>query len=444
LKRNDVSEAIRDLQTLFDAGTLVGLSDGQLLERFIATREEAPLEVLVERHGPMVWGVCRRVLRDHHDAEDAFQATFLVLARKAASIVPREKVGNWLYGVAYQTALKARATRAKRQMREAHVPDAPEPEAVSHVARADLAELLDRELSRMPEKYRTPIVLCELEGKTHGEAAERLGWPIGTVSGRLSTGRAMLAKRLTRRGVSHAAGALAVLLAQNQATSSASVPSALFSSTVKAATLFAARRAATEGAVSSAVAALAGEVLKNMLISKIKFTMAALLGPTLAGAGLWQAKAWADEKAPADGSFRIAVNEVLNDDSTVVKQIRIEAVPGSTIDVSCDDKRRMNTLTADLGEPNEPNEPSSAQLIVFADHVEMEEGSTSAVKFVIGFKAGKISSGTSKTEPMPADAKVLSDVLNVQIKSGEYTYGQEMKLVTFMGATYSFVVKSPK
>src|SRR5262245_43428961 len=116
----------------------------------------------------MVWGVCRRVLQNHHDAEDAFQATSLVLARKAASIVPREKLGNWLYGAAYQTAVKARAKRTKRRGREGQVPDMPEPIAAPDELRDELVESLDRELSRLPEKYRTPIVLCDLESRTHG------------------------------------------------------------------------------------------------------------------------------------------------------------------------------------------------------------------------------------------------------------------------------------
>jgi RNA polymerase sigma factor (sigma-70 family) len=162
VKGSSVNAVFRYLQSHLEAGTVVELSDGQLLEHFVARREGAFLEALVSRHGSMVWGVCGRVLRDHHDAEDAFQATFLVLARRADSIMPREKVGNWLYGVAYQTAMKARATRAKRRMREDHVPDAPEPVAVPHVVPDDLAELLDHELSRLPDKYRTPIVLCEL------------------------------------------------------------------------------------------------------------------------------------------------------------------------------------------------------------------------------------------------------------------------------------------
>src|SRR5436305_10194548 len=154
---------MRDLQTLFGMGVMGALSDGQLLDRFVDRREGAVFEAIVRRHGPMVWGVCRRVLRDHHDAEDAFQATFLVLARKAASIMPREKLGNWLYGVAYQTAMKARAKRTKRRGREGQVPDMPEPEATSRDLLDDPTELLDQELSRLPEKYRIPNVLCELE-----------------------------------------------------------------------------------------------------------------------------------------------------------------------------------------------------------------------------------------------------------------------------------------
>jgi RNA polymerase sigma factor (sigma-70 family) len=181
--------SFRDLQTLFSCGTVGGLSDEQLLDRFVAQREEAIFEEIIQRHGTMVWGVCRRVLRDHHDAEDAFQATFLVLARKAASVRPREKLGNWLYGVAYQTAMKARATTSRRRAREKQVPDMPEPMVVPHDLQDALAESLDRELSRLPEKYRIPIVLCELEGMTHKEAADQLGWPTGTVSGRLSRAR---------------------------------------------------------------------------------------------------------------------------------------------------------------------------------------------------------------------------------------------------------------
>src|SRR6516164_94852 len=151
-------------------------TDTELLQRFTGRHEEAAFAALVERHGPMVLGVCRRVLQDAHDAEDAFQATFLVLVRKAASVRPREKVGNWLYGVAYRTAREARALAARRRGRERQVTDMPEPEAPAEDGWAELRPLLDQELSRLPDKYRTPIVLCELEGKTHKEAARQLGW----------------------------------------------------------------------------------------------------------------------------------------------------------------------------------------------------------------------------------------------------------------------------
>jgi RNA polymerase sigma-70 factor (ECF subfamily) len=278
-----MSTAARDLQTLFDMGVTGALSDGQLLERFVARREEAVFEEIVRRHGPMVWGVCLRVLRDHHDAEDAFQATFLVLARKAASVMPRGKLGNWLYGVAYRTARKARAMRAKRRVRESQVSDMPETMAAPDDHRDDPLPLLDQELSRLSEKYRIPVVLCDLEGRTHQEAASQLGWPIGTVSSRLSRARAKLAQRLTRRGVSLSGGSLAVLLAQQSA--SASMATRLISSMVRAASLFAAGGAAA-GVVPAEVTALAGEVLKNMLMTKLKIaTMAVLVGSAIIGGG---------------------------------------------------------------------------------------------------------------------------------------------------------------
>jgi RNA polymerase sigma-70 factor (ECF subfamily) len=193
----------------------------------------------------MVMGVCRRVLGNLHDAEDAFQATFLVLVRRAASIVPREKVANWLHGVAHQTALKARALAQKRRERERQVPQLPEPEAPQD-GRAlwlDLRDLLDEELGRLPEKYRVPILLCDIEGKAHKEAARLLGWPVGTLSGNLARGRQALADHLARRGLVLPSAVLAALLLQNAAQ--ASVPAALISSTARAGALFAAGFAAT-------------------------------------------------------------------------------------------------------------------------------------------------------------------------------------------------------
>jgi RNA polymerase sigma factor (sigma-70 family) len=258
------------------------LTDGQLLGDYIGGRDEAALAALVRRHGPMVWGVCRRILRDHHDAEDAFQATFLVLVRKAASIVPREMIVNWLYGVAHRTALKARATSAKKGTRERQVTEMLEPVATEPDLWIDLQPLLDQELSRLPDKYRVAVVLCDLEGKTRKEAARQIGVPEGTLAGRVTRGRVMLAKRLAQRGLAVSGGALAAMLSQRVA--SACVPNSVVSSTIKAANLFAAGQAA--GVVSAKVAALTEGVLKSMFLTKLKSATVVLLLVAVAGAGL--------------------------------------------------------------------------------------------------------------------------------------------------------------
>src|SRR4051794_9442977 len=158
-----MSEVIQHLRRAMLLRGGAGLTDGQLLEGFISRRDGAALEALVQRHGPMVWGVCRRVLRNEHDAEDAFQATFLVLVRKAASIASTELLANWLYGVAHRTALKARATAARRKGREKQVAEMPEPAVAEQHLWGDLQPLLDAELSRLPDKYRVVVVLCDLE-----------------------------------------------------------------------------------------------------------------------------------------------------------------------------------------------------------------------------------------------------------------------------------------
>jgi hypothetical protein len=227
------------------------------------------------------------------------------------------------------------------------------------------------------------------------------------------------------------------------------LPAPLLSSTVRAAGLFAAGRAATAGAVPSGAAALAGEVLKAMLFSKIRLTTAitaaALLALTLVGTGLWQAGTLADGRAPPPGTFRVTVNEVIRDDSTVVTQIDIETQPGSTIELSSDkDKGGGTTFSSEATDPDRPGGPSRMQLIVFADQVEGKEGAGAVVKFLLGHKVGKISGSTSETVPMPAGAKQLSDLLSVPIKSGEHKYGQATKVVTFKGVSYSLLVTAPR
>jgi RNA polymerase sigma factor (sigma-70 family) len=233
-----------------------GPTDSQLLESFLSRREGAAFEVLLRRHGPMVLSVCRRVLRNAHDAEDAFQATFLVLVRKAGSLRSRELLANWLYGVAYRTAMKARAMNAKQRAKEKQASETPRSEAS---ADEELLAQLDHELSRLPDKYRVPVVLCELEGRGRKEVARLLGLPEGTLSWRLAQAKKILARRLSRYGTV----TVAALLSGGAA--SACLSPALRASTVEA--------ALTAGAIPVKVLALTEGVLKAMLLTKLKITV---------------------------------------------------------------------------------------------------------------------------------------------------------------------------
>jgi RNA polymerase sigma factor (sigma-70 family) len=256
-----------------------GESDGRLLDAFARRRDEAAFAAILRRHGPMVLGVCRRVLRNGHDAEEAFQATFLVLARKAGTVCRPELLANWLYGVAYRTALAARAAGARRRVKERAMAR-PEAWEASDAGR-ELWPVLDRELSRLPDKYRVPVVLCDLEGKTRKEAARQLGWPEGTLAGRLARARALLARRLTRHGLTLSGGALAVALAQGPA--SASVPPLLHAVTAGHAAAFAAARAA---GVPAEVVALTKGVMKAMVMTKSRNVLTLLLAAGAVGLAL--------------------------------------------------------------------------------------------------------------------------------------------------------------
>jgi RNA polymerase sigma factor (sigma-70 family) len=252
-------EYIRRVASKQDAA---GRLDGDLVKRYVTRHDEAAFETLVRRHGPMVLGVCRRVLRNQHDAEDAFQATFLVLVRKAATLRSPAMIGNWLFGVAHRTAWHARKCAAKRRAKEAEVIA---PTEMPDHAWADLRPVLDEELARLADKYRTLLVLCDLEGRTRKEAAALLGIPEGTVATRLTQARAMLAKRLTKRGLALSAGSLAGALSAECAT--ASVPPTLLITTYKAAAAFAAGQVA---AIPVSVLTLSEGVLKMMLLGKLK------------------------------------------------------------------------------------------------------------------------------------------------------------------------------
>ena len=254
-----------------------GLKDGQLLARFVAARDETSFAALVQRHGPMVFGVCHRILRDYHDAEDAFQATFLLLARKAGSVVKRDSLGCWLYQVAYHTALEASTANTRRRSREKPMKDMPPPEVTQSEAQ-DWRPLLDRELNLLPEKYRVAIVLCDLEARTRKDAARLLSISEGTLSSRLARGRTLLAKRLTRCGVALSGGALAVALSQ---CASAQLSTGLVNLTAKAAALVAAGNTA---AVSTTAVLLMKGVMKAMLMKKLRLVAGAVLVAVALGA----------------------------------------------------------------------------------------------------------------------------------------------------------------
>jgi RNA polymerase sigma factor (sigma-70 family) len=255
-------------------------TDRQLLERFARRQDKAAFETLVERHGPMVLAVCQRVLHHSQDAEDAFQATFLILVRKAATISKPELLGNWLYGVAYRTALKARANAARRSERERQAAAmSPPSDPPVEAAWRELRGLLDEELNRLPEKYRAPLVLCYLQGKTNEEAARQLGWPVGSMSARLARGRELLRDRLARRDRALPAGVFLGLLSQK--VGGVALPAPLVSATVEAGLGWAAGQTA---GISSGVQALVEGGL-GMAKYKKMLPVLVLLTLILGGAG---------------------------------------------------------------------------------------------------------------------------------------------------------------
>jgi RNA polymerase sigma factor (sigma-70 family) len=274
---NGLRQALDHLHKVLCPSGETTLTDGQLLARFVASSDETAFAGLVRRHGPMVLGVCRRVLRHAQDAEDAFQATFLVLARKASSVANEAALGGWLYRVSYRIALEAKAINDRRRSREKQVGDLPHPATLPAEPR-DWRPWLDRELDRLPEKYRAAVVLCDLEGRPRKEVAQRLKLPEGTLSSRLTTARRMLAKRLARYGLSLSGGALAAALAENTA---AALPAPLLSATVKTAVLAAAGELTT---VSTSVGILMKGALTTMFVAKLKTMVGVIMVAMALGA----------------------------------------------------------------------------------------------------------------------------------------------------------------
>jgi RNA polymerase sigma factor (sigma-70 family) len=308
MARSEPSAILRQIHTLFSAGSFSGLSDRQLLDRFLARHDagsEVAFTVLVQRHGPMVLGVCRRMLADPHDAEDAFQATFLVLVRKAHSIQVNGSVGRWLFGVAARVAARARENGRRRRERERSGLDlfssSAAEAATTLVDRAEIKSILAEELSKLPARFQAPVLLCDLEGRTHEDAARRLGWPVGTVKSRLWRARVRLRGRLTRRGLAPEDCALAVPLLP------AALPRSLLEATAQAALALVPGRTATHAVVAASVSTLAEGVLRTMFMTKIKLAAAAAV-VILTGSAvlLGQASGQKPSEGAADAGGRAA------------------------------------------------------------------------------------------------------------------------------------------
>ncbi len=402
-----------------------GRTDAELLTLFLNRRDEDALAALVERHAPMVWGVCCRVLRNPHDAEDAFQATFLVLVQKAGTVVPRDMVANWLHGVARQTAVRLRATVAKRGWREVQMNEMPEP-AVVKARDEELLSRLDEELSRLPERFRALIVLCDLEGHTRKEVARQLGCPEGTVASGLVRARKLLAKRLPRQGLAVSGGSLAATLSHSVA--SADVPASVVTSAINVATLLAAGKAA--GMISGPVATLTQGVLKTMFLKKIMTTAVAVLALGVAvvtGGSLVMGqteqpsklKVVQDVKPPVEKLVELAAKQPKQKKEEEAFTAWGEEQPGGV-------RIGLGYLP---GEKRVYSTGESVTLVVRAKNVGKEEVNLEYVRDLWSNYPPAITDGDGKKYPIP---KVMTDLIMIPVeatlKAGKETELYQMKL----------------
>ena len=336
--------AMPDLGRIFRGEAVAGLSEWQLLERYLERRDEVAFEALVARHGPMVLGVCRRMLADRTDVEDAFQATFLVLVRRARHLGPRDAIGPWLYGVATRVALQSRSQAARRRRVE---PLSSDFEAVvddRSIADREIADVIDQELNRLPPKYRRPIVLCYLEGQTHEEAARQLKWPIGTVKGRLARARDLLRSRLIRRGLTPAVGAVSLGLSPD---SPAALHRELLDRTVKSSLKLAAGQT-TAQIVSTSITSLVEGVLTSMFLNSLKWTGAVVLagGLALTSIGVMARQDAAAKKADAPPAQKTVAAKADPKARAAIDPSKPAAEPADT--ATKDDRKKLADLQHEL------------------------------------------------------------------------------------------------
>jgi RNA polymerase sigma factor (sigma-70 family) len=335
---------LETVDRIFHRGTVAGLNEATLLERFVAQRDEAAFAAIVARHGPMVLGVCRRHLRDECDIEDAFQATFLVLVRRAGAIRDGDLVGHWLYGVAHRVAVRARAHAARRHAHEPNlgakacaVAAPPEDEG----ARQELRAVIDEEIARLPDALRAPLVLCYLEGHTHEEAAARLRWPVGTVRSRMARARDRLRQRLVRRGIAGDDLELTTALA------AAPLAPALADVTVQASLALIAGKPLA--AVTSATAAALAEGVTNaMMLTKLKVLAGATLACVITLGG-WKSYAFQFGGAGAAPPPRKAVAKADDRQAALLRAVdRIQADLQESARRNAELQKQVETLRAEL------------------------------------------------------------------------------------------------
>jgi RNA polymerase sigma factor (sigma-70 family) len=380
------SQVFKDLEVLFRFGVVGELSDGQLLDQFVTRRGEAAEDaftVLVQRHGPMVLGTCKRILNNAHEAEDAFQATFLVLARKAATIARRETLAAWLYGVALRTAKDARSRSLRRKAREARVSERESIDSQDGEPPGELRTVIDEELAKLPEHFRAAVLLCELEGLSREEAAARLKIPEGTLSSRLARAKGLLRDRLARRGLGVSTVALTSALAEE--ARAAVVPLALAELTVRAATSVAAG-SCVAGMVSASVSSLTEEVLKAMLFAKLKGLALGLLAIGLTAYGAFATGAIAVAQVPPPASSEPSFTKTANFPGAPGDSDRLQAV-----------EQKLDRILEALGKTGASTPPPGpASLPVGTDR-------TARVRFHDG-QAAPSSANAPRAEPPSPDA----------------------------------------
>jgi len=353
----DRAVLFKQIDRLYRDGTFTAQSDGQLLDRYLSSRDEGAFEAIVNLHGPMVLSLCRRFLRDPRDIEDVFQATFLILARKASSIRRREVLSSWLYGVAYRIAVRARSEVLKRRSIETGVHLLGDPADVESRGVDEIGPVLDQELSRLPEKYRAPIVLCYLKEQTHDQAAAELRWPVGTVRSRLARGRELLKERLTRRGCSPATAMLGAGPGISLRSFTASVPQPLAQATVAAAGRYlwgarsgggpAALTLSSSSSLSGPATALAQGVLTTMALTQIKLISAGLTAVGLLAGGLGVG-AWAlgaPGTGPQDATPAPAQKPA---EKAAAKSNNLDFIPKTTLPAAVANPSPVEARLADL------------------------------------------------------------------------------------------------